>query len=63
MRIVVYGDGRMSAGSASGPIGAAALPRYSESRSMMMRVLAGGRGAKKAKAQAMRPWIRAIDGT
>jgi hypothetical protein len=42
-RIVAYGDGRLSAGSAGGPIGAAALPRSSESQSMMMRVLAGGR--------------------
>jgi hypothetical protein len=33
-RIVAYGDGRLSAGSAGGPIGAAAL----------MRVLAEGRG-------------------
>jgi hypothetical protein len=47
MHIVAYGDGRMSAGSASGPIGAAALPRSFESRSMMMRVLAGGRGTRE----------------
>jgi hypothetical protein len=43
-RTVAYGDGRLSAGSAGGPIGAAALPRSSGLQSMMMRVLAGGRG-------------------
>jgi hypothetical protein len=42
-RIVAYGDGRLSAGSVGGPIGATALPRSSGSQSMMMRVLAGGR--------------------
>jgi hypothetical protein len=41
-RIVAYGDGRLSAGYAGAPIGAAALPRSSGSQSMMMRVLAGG---------------------
>jgi hypothetical protein len=41
-RIIVYGDGRLSAGSAGGPIGVAVLPRSSGSQSMMMRVLAGG---------------------
>jgi hypothetical protein len=42
-RIVAYGDGRLSADSAGGPIGAAALPRSSGSQSMTMRVLAGVR--------------------
>jgi hypothetical protein len=42
-RIVAYGDGRLSAGSAGGPIGGAALPRSSGSQSMTMRVLAGVR--------------------
>jgi hypothetical protein len=40
-RIVAYGDSHLSAGSAGGPIGAAALPRSSGSQSMTMRVLAG----------------------
>jgi hypothetical protein len=40
-RIVAYGDGRLSVGSAGGPIGTAALPRSSGSQSMMMRVLFG----------------------
>jgi hypothetical protein len=43
-RIIAYGDGRLSASSAGGPIGAAALPRSYGLQSMMMRVLAGGRG-------------------
>jgi hypothetical protein len=42
-RIVAYGDGRLSAGSAGGPIGAAALPRSFESQSMTISVLAGVR--------------------
>jgi hypothetical protein len=40
-RIVAYGDGRLSAGSAGGLIGTAALPRSSGSQSMTIRVLAG----------------------
>jgi hypothetical protein len=40
-RIVAYGDGRLSAGSAGSLIGAAALPRSSGSQSMTIRVLAG----------------------
>jgi hypothetical protein len=48
VRIVAYDDSRLSAGSAGGPIGAAALPRASGSQSMMMRVLAGGEGAGDA---------------
>jgi hypothetical protein len=40
-RIVAYGDGRLSAGSAGSPIGAAALPRSSGSQSMTITVLPG----------------------
>jgi hypothetical protein len=42
--IVAYGDGHLSAGSAGGPIGAAALPRSSASQLMTATVLAGVRG-------------------
>jgi hypothetical protein len=57
-RIVAYDDGRLSAGSAGSPIGAAALPRSSGSQSMTIMVLAevrqtgeegkGGEGAGDA---------------
>jgi hypothetical protein len=46
-RIVAYGEDRLSASSAGGPIGAAALPRSSGSQSMMMRVLTGGCGTRE----------------
>jgi hypothetical protein len=42
-RIIAYGDGRLSAGSAGGPIAAAALPRSFGSQSMTIKVLAGVR--------------------
>jgi hypothetical protein len=65
-RIVAYGDGRLSASSAGGPIGTAALPRSSGSQSMMMRVLAGGlvsgeegEGGEGAGDASM---VRAVDG-
>jgi hypothetical protein len=58
--IVAYGDDRLSAGSAGGPISAAALPRSSGSQSMTMRVLAGvcptgeeGEGGKGAGDASM----------
>jgi hypothetical protein len=66
-RIIAYGDGHLSASSAGGPIGAAALPRSSRSQSMMMRVLARGResgeedeGGEGAGDASM---VRAVDGT
>jgi hypothetical protein len=46
-RIVAYGDGRLSAGFAGGPIGAAALPRSSPSQSMTTTVLAGVRRTRE----------------
>jgi hypothetical protein len=61
--IVAYGDGRLSASSAGGPIGAAALPRSSGSQSMMMRVLAGGRGSGEEGEEGDASMVRAVDGT
>jgi hypothetical protein len=46
-RIVAYDDDRLSAGSADGPIGAAALPRCSGSQSMTIKVPAGVRRTKE----------------
>jgi hypothetical protein len=68
-RIVVYDDGHLSADSAGSRIGIAALPRSFGSQSMTIRILVGAAGperkakvAKEAEAQAMHPWVRAVDG-
>jgi hypothetical protein len=71
VRIIAYGEGRMSISSAADPIGAAALPRSSASQSMMTTVLAEvhgdcprareeGEGGDGAGGASM---VRAIDGT
>jgi hypothetical protein len=66
-RIVVYGDGRLSASSAGGAIGVAALPRFSGSQSMMMRVLTGGHGTgeegEEGEGACDAFMVRAVDGT
>jgi hypothetical protein len=70
-RIIAYGEGRLSAGSATDPIGTTTLPRSSASQSMMTTVLAGvygdcprageeGEGGDGAGVASM---VRAIDGT
>jgi hypothetical protein len=67
VRIIAYDDGRLSANSAGGPIGAAAVPRSSGSQSMMMRVLAGGCGSgeegKGGEGSGNASMVRAVDGT
>jgi hypothetical protein len=65
--IIAYGEGRLSASTATGLIGAAALPKLSVSQSMMTTLLAEvrgsgeeGEGGDGAGGASM---VRAVDGT